>query len=168
MGRWSSVPVEDTLSLGPCGRVACQQDVRGHVRPGDRLHAAALTGLEAVLELHPQLWGAAPAVCAGDLTSPLLSLRLAALSPAFGSGTRLKLPGPGTACGLQLLSALCVRSRVWAEPCLVQAAQEEYDGIIEDFLLMAEKLFGPYVWGRCVCPRGPLGPCSSPGRTCRC
>ncbi|KAK1327930.1 hypothetical protein QTO34_012351 [Cnephaeus nilssonii] len=40
------------------------------------------------------------------------------------------------------------RSRVWAEPCLVEAAREEYDGVIEEFLAAGEKLFGPYVWGR--------------------
>ncbi|NP_001087880.2 arginyl aminopeptidase (aminopeptidase B) L homeolog [Xenopus laevis] len=40
------------------------------------------------------------------------------------------------------------RSRVWAEPCLIEAAKKEYDGVIEDFLKVGEKLFGPYVWGR--------------------
>uniref|UniRef100_G1PRK3 Aminopeptidase N-like N-terminal domain-containing protein n=1 Tax=Myotis lucifugus TaxID=59463 RepID=G1PRK3_MYOLU len=40
------------------------------------------------------------------------------------------------------------RSRVWAEPCLVEAARQEYDGVIEEFLAAGEKLFGPYVWGR--------------------
>ncbi|MXQ88072.1 hypothetical protein E5288_WYG016990 [Bos mutus] len=40
------------------------------------------------------------------------------------------------------------RSRVWAEPCLINAAKEEYDGVIEEFLATGEKLFGPYVWGR--------------------
>ncbi|XP_074078468.1 aminopeptidase B isoform X1 [Macrotis lagotis] len=40
------------------------------------------------------------------------------------------------------------RSRVWAEPCLIQAAKEEYNGVIEEFLATGEKLFGPYVWGR--------------------
>ncbi|XP_064328407.1 aminopeptidase B isoform X1 [Phalacrocorax carbo] len=40
------------------------------------------------------------------------------------------------------------RSRVWAEPCLIEAAKEEYDGVIEEFLAVGEKLFGPYVWGR--------------------
>ncbi|XP_069612573.1 aminopeptidase B [Ranitomeya imitator] len=40
------------------------------------------------------------------------------------------------------------RSRVWAEPCLIQAAKKEYDGVIEEFLSVGEKLFGPYVWGR--------------------
>ncbi|XP_069401160.1 aminopeptidase B isoform X1 [Ovis canadensis] len=40
------------------------------------------------------------------------------------------------------------RSRVWAEPCLIDAAKEEYDGVIEEFLATGEKLFGPYVWGR--------------------
>ncbi|XP_027753932.1 aminopeptidase B [Empidonax traillii] len=40
------------------------------------------------------------------------------------------------------------RSRVWAEPCLIEAAKKEYDGVIEEFLVVGEKLFGPYVWGR--------------------
>ncbi|XP_076860558.1 aminopeptidase B isoform X2 [Brachyhypopomus gauderio] len=40
------------------------------------------------------------------------------------------------------------RSRVWAEPCLLDSAKEEYDGVIEEFLSVGEKLFGPYVWGR--------------------
>ncbi|KAL7843451.1 hypothetical protein AOLI_G00249630 [Acnodon oligacanthus] len=40
------------------------------------------------------------------------------------------------------------RSRVWTEPCLLEAAKKEYDGVIEKFLSVGEKLFGPYVWGR--------------------
>ncbi|XP_053313766.1 aminopeptidase B [Spea bombifrons] len=40
------------------------------------------------------------------------------------------------------------RSRVWAEPCLIEAAKKEYDGVIEEFLSVGEKLFGPYVWDR--------------------
>ncbi|XP_072336463.1 aminopeptidase B isoform X2 [Scyliorhinus torazame] len=40
------------------------------------------------------------------------------------------------------------RSRVWTEPCLLDAAKEEYDGVVEEFLNAGEKLFGPYVWGR--------------------
>uniref|UniRef100_A0A8B9RKP2 Aminopeptidase B n=1 Tax=Astyanax mexicanus TaxID=7994 RepID=A0A8B9RKP2_ASTMX len=40
------------------------------------------------------------------------------------------------------------RSRVWTEPCLLEAAKKEYDGVIEEFLLVGERLFGPYVWGR--------------------
>ncbi|XP_063072080.1 aminopeptidase B isoform X2 [Engraulis encrasicolus] len=40
------------------------------------------------------------------------------------------------------------RTRVWAEPCLLEAARVEYDGVIEEFLTVGEKLFGPYVWGR--------------------
>lgn len=42
------------------------------------------------------------------------------------------------------------RTRVWTEPCLLEAAKTEYDGVIEDFLSVGEKLFGPYVWGRLV------------------
>lgn len=38
---------------------------------------------------------------------------------------------------------------MWAEPCLIEAAKEEYNGVIEEFLATGEKLFGPYVWGRC-------------------
>ncbi|XP_077191185.1 aminopeptidase B isoform X2 [Paroedura picta] len=40
------------------------------------------------------------------------------------------------------------RSRVWAEPCLIDAAKKEYNGVIEEFLTTGEKLFGPYVWER--------------------
>uniref|UniRef100_A0A671RI90 Aminopeptidase B n=1 Tax=Sinocyclocheilus anshuiensis TaxID=1608454 RepID=A0A671RI90_9TELE len=40
------------------------------------------------------------------------------------------------------------RTRVWTEPCLLQAAKQEYDNVIEEFLSVGEKLFGPYVWGR--------------------
>ncbi|XP_062842313.1 aminopeptidase B [Trichomycterus rosablanca] len=40
------------------------------------------------------------------------------------------------------------RSRVWTEPCLLEAAKKEFDGVIEEFLLVGEKLFGPYIWGR--------------------
>lgn len=39
---------------------------------------------------------------------------------------------------------------MWTEPCLLEAAKTEYDGVIEDFLSVGEKLFGPYVWGRFV------------------
>ncbi|KAB0406575.1 hypothetical protein E2I00_010384, partial [Balaenoptera physalus] len=39
------------------------------------------------------------------------------------------------------------RSWVWAEPCLIAAAKDEYDGVIEEFLATGEKLFGPYIWG---------------------
>lgn len=41
---------------------------------------------------------------------------------------------------------------MWAEPCLIEAAKEEYNGLIEEFLATGEKLFGPYVWGRCGMP----------------
>lgn len=38
------------------------------------------------------------------------------------------------------------RSRVWTEPCLLEKAKSEFDGVVEDFLQTGEKLFGPYVW----------------------
>ncbi|XP_069797835.1 aminopeptidase B [Narcine bancroftii] len=40
------------------------------------------------------------------------------------------------------------RSHVWTEPCLLEAAKEEFNGVIEEFLTVGEKLFGPYIWGR--------------------
>lgn len=49
---------------------------------------------------------------------------------------------------LRTSSSTLARSRVWAEPCLLEAAKREYDGVIEEFLGVGEKLFGPYVWGR--------------------
>lgn len=56
------------------------------------------------------------------------------------------------AYGVSMLGSNCnsvsFRTRVWTEPCLLQAAKQEYDGVIEEFLVVGEKLFGPYVWGR--------------------
>lgn len=56
------------------------------------------------------------------------------------------------------------RSHVWAEPCLIEAAKKEYDGVIEEFLAVGEKLFGPYVWGRygLLFPKG-FAPCGQGG-----
>ncbi|KFV67326.1 Aminopeptidase B, partial [Dryobates pubescens] len=47
-----------------------------------------------------------------------------------------------------IVSAEVGPSCVWAEPCLIEAARKEYDGVLEEFLVVGEKLFGPYVWGR--------------------
>ncbi|KAG7225946.1 hypothetical protein INR49_018547 [Caranx melampygus] len=41
------------------------------------------------------------------------------------------------------------RSRVWAEPCLLSCAVKKLGGSVEHWLGVAEKLFGPYLWGRC-------------------
>lgn len=38
------------------------------------------------------------------------------------------------------------RSRVWTEPCILERARAEFDGVVEDFIQTGEKLFGPYVW----------------------
>uniref|UniRef100_A0A0B6ZWX3 Peptidase M1 leukotriene A4 hydrolase/aminopeptidase C-terminal domain-containing protein n=1 Tax=Arion vulgaris TaxID=1028688 RepID=A0A0B6ZWX3_9EUPU len=40
------------------------------------------------------------------------------------------------------------RSHVWAEPSVLDRAQAEFDGVVEDFILTGESLFGEYVWGR--------------------
>ena len=42
---------------------------------------------------------------------------------------------------------LSPRSRVWAEPSVVEAAAREFDGV-ESMIKAAEELFGPYPWGR--------------------
>lgn len=42
---------------------------------------------------------------------------------------------------------LSARSAVWADPSLVDAAAEEFTGV-EQMMLAAEKLFGPYEWDR--------------------
>ncbi|KAJ7999908.1 hypothetical protein DPEC_G00199290 [Dallia pectoralis] len=53
-------------------------------------------------------------------------------------------------------------TRVWTEPCLLQAAKDEYDEIIEEFLVVGEKLFGPYVWGRYDVLTFPFGGMENP------
>ncbi|XP_051855768.1 aminopeptidase RNPEPL1 [Antechinus flavipes] len=40
------------------------------------------------------------------------------------------------------------RSRVWAEPCLLSTATSKLSGLVEQWLSIAEKLYGPYLWGR--------------------
>lgn len=39
------------------------------------------------------------------------------------------------------------RSRVWAEPAVLEAAKAEFEGVTEKFLAVGEELYGPYVWG---------------------
>lgn len=43
------------------------------------------------------------------------------------------------------------RSRVWAEPCLLPTATSKLSGAVEQWLSAAERLYGPYLWGRYVC-----------------
>uniref|UniRef100_A0A8C5K5S5 Arginyl aminopeptidase (aminopeptidase B)-like 1 n=2 Tax=Jaculus jaculus TaxID=51337 RepID=A0A8C5K5S5_JACJA len=40
------------------------------------------------------------------------------------------------------------RSRVWAEPCLLPTATSKLSGAVEQWLSAAERLYGPYMWGR--------------------
>ncbi|KAM5268631.1 aminopeptidase RNPEPL1 isoform 2-T2 [Hipposideros larvatus] len=40
------------------------------------------------------------------------------------------------------------RSRVWAEPCLLPTATSKLSGVVEQWLSAAERLYGPYMWGR--------------------
>lgn len=42
------------------------------------------------------------------------------------------------------------RSRVWAEPCLLSMATSKLSGVVEQWLSAAERLYGPYMWGRYV------------------
>lgn len=46
------------------------------------------------------------------------------------------------------------RSRVWAEPCLLPTATSKLSGAVEQWLSAAERLYGPYLWGRYVCEPG--------------
>ncbi|KAM8795961.1 LOW QUALITY PROTEIN: aminopeptidase B [Eudromia elegans] len=59
-------------------------------------------------------------------------------------------------------------SRVWAEPCPMEAAKQEYDGVIEEFLMAGEKLFGPYVWGSPARPPRELRRARSASRVYTC
>ncbi|CAH2248319.1 arginyl aminopeptidase-like 1 [Pelobates cultripes] len=40
------------------------------------------------------------------------------------------------------------RSRVWAEPCVLPLAVGKLAGRVEQWLQAAERLYGPYIWGR--------------------
>lgn len=52
--------------------------------------------------------------------------------------------------GLCPPSPPCIRSRVWAEPCLLPTATSKLSGAVEQWLSAAERLYGPYMWGRYV------------------
>lgn len=38
------------------------------------------------------------------------------------------------------------RSRIWTEPCMLEAATKEFDGIVERYITIGEQLFGEYQW----------------------
>ncbi|KAK7459421.1 hypothetical protein BaRGS_00039016 [Batillaria attramentaria] len=65
---------------------------------------------------------------------------------------RLKQPIPSYLVALavgDIASAeIGPRSRVWAEPCMLDAAKAEFEGEVEKFLTTGEGLFGSYQWGR--------------------
>ena len=63
--------------------------------------------------------------------------------------------GQGGRAGLSPPALPCDRSRVWAEPCLLPMATSKLSGAVEQWLSAAERLYGPYMWGRYV--RGHLG-----------
>lgn len=39
---------------------------------------------------------------------------------------------------------------MWAEPCLLPTATSKLSGVVEQWLSAAERLYGPYMWGRYV------------------
>lgn len=39
---------------------------------------------------------------------------------------------------------------MWAEPCLLSMATSKLSGVVEQWLSAAERLYGPYMWGRYV------------------
>jgi leukotriene-A4 hydrolase len=65
-------------------------------------------------------------------------------------------------------SDLSPRSRVWAEPCMLDAAAHEFAGV-EDMIAAAEALFGPYDWERfdvlAMPPSFPYGGMENPRLT---
>jgi aminopeptidase B len=40
------------------------------------------------------------------------------------------------------------RSSIWTEPCMIEAATKEFDGVLEEYLTIGERLFGDYLWER--------------------
>ncbi|POM76292.1 Metalloprotease family M01 [Phytophthora palmivora] len=40
------------------------------------------------------------------------------------------------------------RSSIWTEPCMIEAATKEFDGVLEEYLVIGERLFGDYLWER--------------------
>ena len=68
--------------------------------------------------------------------------------PGGGRGLGLGGPRPGPAHAHRLPRC---RSRVWAEPCLLPTATSKLSGAVEQWLSAAERLYGPYLWGRYVC-----------------
>ncbi|KAK6194786.1 hypothetical protein SNE40_000344 [Patella caerulea] len=40
------------------------------------------------------------------------------------------------------------RSKVWAEPSVLESAKNEFNGVVEEFITTGERLFGPYVWDK--------------------
>eukprot|EP00644_Phytophthora_capsici_P016416 jgi/Phyca11/549954/estExt2_Genewise1Plus.C_PHYCAscaffold_340301 len=40
------------------------------------------------------------------------------------------------------------RSSIWTEPCMIEAATNEFDGVLEEYLTIGERLFGEYLWER--------------------
>jgi len=60
------------------------------------------------------------------------------------------------AVGLLDSRAVGPRTRVWAEPAVLDAAAAEFAGCLERFVAAGEALVGPYVWGTyevLVCPK---------------
>lgn len=47
---------------------------------------------------------------------------------------------------------------MWAEPCLLPTATSKLSGVVEQWLSAAERLYGPYMWGRyALSPGFPTG-----------
>ncbi|RLN95108.1 hypothetical protein BBJ28_00000099 [Nothophytophthora sp. Chile5] len=40
------------------------------------------------------------------------------------------------------------RSSIWTEPCMLETATKEFDGVLEHYLTIGERLFGEYQWER--------------------
>jgi len=61
------------------------------------------------------------------------------------------------------------RSAVWTEPCMLEAAQNEFASTTEQYIAAGESLFGPYVWDRydllIMPPAFPFGGMENPRLT---
>lgn len=53
---------------------------------------------------------------------------------------------------------------MWAEPCLLPTATNKLSGAVEQWLSAAERLYGPYMWGRYALSQAALRGCVPPSR----
>lgn len=103
---------------------------------------------------------------------PLMSAESSVFAPDLSWRFRQSKPIPSyliaIACGELEFRALSERCGVWAEPALVEACAREFEDT-EAMVAAAERLFGPYRWGRydllVLPPSFPFGGMENPCMT---